>query len=87
MITIQPYLIKKVEIWNSSKKLSEACVYICFGFADGKHYFIKYNKELFDSFDTKYIDKWNATNYLVPLNQCMSLDEFVDNLKLLTPSC
>ena len=49
--------------------------------------FSNIKKELFDSFDTKCIDKWNATNYLVPLNQCINLDEFVDNLKLVTPSC
>ena len=87
MITIQPYLINKIDIWTSSKKLSEACLYISFGFADGKHYFIEYNKEQFGSFDTKYIDKWNATNYLIPLTQCISLNEFVDNIKLLTSSC
>jgi len=77
----------KVDIWNSSKKLSEACVYICFGFADDKYDFIKYNKELFGSFDTKQIDKWNATHYLVSLNQCISLDESSDDIKLLTSSC
>ena len=62
-------------------------MYICFGFADDKYNFVKYSKELFDSFDTKYIDKWNATNYLVPLNQCVSLDEFVDDIKLISSSC
>ena len=77
----------KVDIWNSSKKLSEACVYICFGFADDSYDFIKYNKERFDCFDTKHIDKLNATHYLVPLNQCISLDEFVDDIKLLTSVC
>ena len=89
LITKPLYLIKKVDIWISSKKLSEACVflYICFGFADGKNYLIKYNKELFGSFDTKCSVKWNATNCLVPLTQCVSLDEFVDNIKLLTSSC
>ena len=74
MITIQHDLINKVDIWLKSKKLSEACIYIyiCFGLADGKHYFIKYNKELFVSFDTKYVGKSNSINYLVPLNQCTS---------------
>ena len=62
-------------------------IYFCFGFADGKHYFIKYNKEQFDSFDTKYIDEWHATNYSVPLKQCISVHEFVDDIKLLTSSC
>ena len=42
----------KFGVWISSKRLSEACLYICFGFADGKQYFIKCDKELFESFDT-----------------------------------
>ena len=61
------------------------CIYIGFGFTDGKHYIIKYNKELFDSFDTKYILKWKSTNYLIPLDQCTSLAELVDNIKLIQP--
>ena len=68
------YLTKKVDIWNSSKQLSEACIYICLEFEDGKHYFIKYNKDIFDKFDKQYLKQWNTTNYLIPLNQCIGLE-------------
>ena len=75
----------KVDIWLSSEKLSEARIYVCFGFTDGKHYIIKCNKEFVDSFDTKYILKWKSTNYLIPLGQCISLADFVDVIKLISP--
>jgi hypothetical protein len=77
---------KKVDIWNSSK-LSDACIYICLEFEDGKYYFIKYNKDMFDSFDKQYLKQWNTTNYLIPLNQCIGLEEFIDTIKQLTSSC
>ena len=69
--------------------MSEACIYIyiCLGSVDAKHYIIKHSKELFDGCDAKHIEKWNATQYLVPLNQCITFDEFVDNIKLLAPCC
>lgn len=78
---------KKVDIWNSSNKYSKACIFICLGFEDGEHYFIKYNKDMFDDFDTQYLEKWDTTNYLIPLNQCIGLHDFVDTIKQLTSSC
>ena len=42
---------------------------------------------MFDDFDTQYLEKWDTTNYLIPLNQCIGLNECVDVLKQITPSC
>ena len=76
---------KKVDIWNKSKIYSKACIFICFKYIDDELYFIKYNKDLFDNFDTKYIEKWGSTNYLIPLDNCLDLDEFIDVLNQLKP--
>ena len=87
MITRPLYWIKKWCLDFIKKAVRGMYIYICFGFADGKHYIIKYNKELFESFEIKYIVKWNATNSLVPLILCITLDEFVDDIKRIAPCC
>ena len=78
---------KTVDIWNSSNKYSKACIFICLGFEDCERYFIMNNKDMFADFDAQYLETCDTTNYLIPLNQCIGLNEFVDVLKQITPSC
>ena len=85
IITGPPYLTKLIFGFHQKSCQKLVYIYTCFGFTDGKHYIIKYNKELFDSFDTKYISKWKSANYLIPLDQCISLAAFVDVIKLTAP--
>ena len=42
---------------------------------------------MFDDFDTQYLEKWDTTNYLIPLNKCIDLHDFVSTIKQLTSSC
>lgn len=75
---------KKVDIWNSSQTFSKSTIFIGFSFSDNQYYFIKYNKDLFDEFDTQVIEEWNTTNYLIPLNLCIDLSTFIATIKELT---
>ena len=75
---------KKVDIWNSSQTFSNSTILIGFSFSDNQYYFIKYNKDLFDEFDTQVIEEWNTTNYLIPLNLCIDLSTFIATIKELT---
>jgi hypothetical protein len=78
---------KKVELWAVSKMLLNSYIYIALVYSDNKHYFIKYNKELFDSFDTQYLPHWDTTNYLIPLDVCIGLDDFVKIIKESIQGC
>ncbi len=61
-------------------------IYIALVYSDNKHYFIKYDRDLFNSFDTQYLANWGTTNYLIPLDECIGLVEFVKLIKQSTLS-
>jgi hypothetical protein len=77
---------KKVDRWEVHNILSKSDIYIALVYSDNKHYFIKYDRDLFNSFDTQYLANWDTTNYLIPLDKCIGLDEFVELIKKSTLS-
>jgi hypothetical protein len=77
---------KKVDRWLVDNVLSKSDIYIALVYSDNKYYFIKYDRDLFNSFDTQYLPSWDTTNYLIPLDKCIGLVEFVELIKQSTLS-
>ena len=64
---------QKINIWNKSDKLSNSIIFLAFSFADKQVLFIRYDKDLFDTFERRIMKQWGSTNYFIPLNKCCKL--------------
>jgi len=73
----------KIDRWNSSKHYKNAILYIAFAFTDDEYYFIKYTKAKFNNIKTVFSPEWNQINFDIPLNKCISTDEFIQQINKL----
>ena len=45
--------------------------------------FIKYTKAKFNNIKTEFKSEWNTINYLVPLNKCILVENFIQQINKL----
>ncbi len=72
--------VSKVNNWSKNKQYKNAVIYIAFVFNDGCHYFIRYNRDIFELFDKHPRPEWNQLNFKIPLTECIDVHEFITEI-------
>ena len=83
MLFQQHFLMSKIDTWNKNKLYKNAILYIAFAFTDDEYYFIKYTKSKLNNIKTEFISEWHTTNFVIPLNKCISVDKFIQQINKL----